>query len=125
MEIKSVVQVTFKKLANTRMKMAKLYDVLMLFALVELCGCGRTFRKVMAIGDYGVEKFIRGKGGALAYVLFAVFGAILLFVTNRSRSNEEMVFRKRLGIVFIVIGVTIMFIRNYLAFYYVGRKTPY
>ncbi len=112
------------KLSAVPRKFSKLYNSLLILALTNLTGCVMV-RRFLSLGDYGVEKFIRGRGGAVTYLVCGVFGALLLFVTNRSRSSDDMIARKRIGLVLLLVGIFIMLIRNYLAFYYVGRKTPY
>lgn len=113
------------KAVFSKRRLAKLYDIIMIMLLVELSGCGGVLHRFLSMGDYGVEKFIRGAGGIIVFLSSGVVGAMLLFATSAARSTDETAKRKMIGVILLIIGVYIMFLRFYLNFHYAGRKTPY
>lgn len=94
------------------------------FLVVQLSGCV-AIRQVMAIGDYRVEKFTRGRGGALMAAVCLLVGGFMVIATNNARGSEDIRNRRLIGLGLLFFGAWVMFIRIYLNFYYQGRNTPY
>lgn len=88
-----------------------------------LSGCAGALRKILAIGDHGVEKFVRGKGGAVVFFVSAAIGVYLLAMRGQSAADTTK--RRLFGAILFGLGVSIMLIRYWLSFHYVGRQTPY